>query len=438
MDVSLPLNDRINLAKQLNLPLEQFNALVSHANHAYEVFKDLGPFYGQEHIKEPTFRITAQPVMLPKFAQEQLRTFGNDVLLLGSALKQLPETYKNQLGEGLDYRIPFTWRVDAILKDDGTIAINELEGVDGANALMMAEQLAYHLQSREDSTAAHVISAIRKICGITDVYSHCKIALLKVNNPHIVNARKFVEIVKKLSGGTIQIDVLLEEEIRNNSIQPKWDEYQAVLNEAAFSPQELLGMGVQDSQLVFSGSYIGLINKGVFALVFDPKLKEFWGRHLGLVVLDRLQKLMIPSRFVTSVEDIQQARKQRNVVKASWTGYETSIINRGKGVALPMGDVEQSTQERWEYLQELFSQGARVIVQDFVMPGKVHAYLRKKGTTLEAVDWYNRICIKYVCDGDPNKEPLPSVTMTALEATLGPNVIPAGRKCAFTAATFGN
>ena len=49
------------------------------------------------------------------------------------------------------------------------------------------------------------------------------------------------------------------------------------------------------------------------------------------------------------------------------------------------------------------------------------------------MSWYNRLCVKYVVDGNPNAEVAPEVYPTAAEVTLGPEVVPAGRKCAFTA-----
>ena len=73
---------------------------------------------------------------------------------------------------------------------------------------------------------------------------------------------------------------------------------------------------------------------------------------------------------------------------------------------------------------------------DFVKPAQIHAFLRKKGTTLEEVNWYNRVCVKYVVEGDPEDDIMPNVAMTAVEVTLGPDIVPAGRECAFTAGAF--
>jgi hypothetical protein len=109
----------------------EFERLLLTANNAYAIMTNLGPFYGKEEIKEPTFRMTAEPVKLSKVAKEALLQFGEDLLRLGKVLPELPEEIKKKLGEGLIYDVPPTWRVDAILSEDGSIKINEVEGLDG-------------------------------------------------------------------------------------------------------------------------------------------------------------------------------------------------------------------------------------------------------------------------------------------------------------------
>ena len=85
---------------------------------------------------------------------------------------------------------------------------------------------------------------------------------------------------------------------------------------------------------------------------------------------------------------------------------------------------------------KLVKKGYIIIAQEYVKPGRIKALLRKKGTNLEPVKWYNRICVKYVCENNPNQRKVPAVALIALEVTLGPDIIPAGRKCAFTAGKF--
>jgi hypothetical protein len=59
-------NDRKIHAQQLGLTLEEFDHLVDSSNKSYEIIKDLGPFYCKEEVKDPTFRVTAEPVSLPE------------------------------------------------------------------------------------------------------------------------------------------------------------------------------------------------------------------------------------------------------------------------------------------------------------------------------------------------------------------------------------
>ncbi|HSX09943.1 MAG TPA: hypothetical protein VLF93_07340 [Candidatus Saccharimonadales bacterium] len=428
------VNEREDHAKRLGLCLKHFDEYVSSANHAYDVIRDLGPFYGREDVKDPTFRITAQPVKLPKGSKAQLTTFGNDLYHLGRALQLLPQEQKKKLGKSLDFRIPPTWRIDAIVNEQGQLKVNEVEGVDSANALMMAEQLAYDLQTFEESTAAKIIPTFKAMA--THKKKHYRLAFIRnifPYNPHTVNHERLIKFIKILSKGTITSDLLDEENIRTGVIMPDWSKYDGIINHTSLTPEEIYSMGVKEEQLYAAGNYNAMVNKGVFALLFDPELKEFWLEKLGKERFDRLTSLLIPTRFVTSIEDLENARKAGKVVKVSWADKKTELINRSKGVAMPVDSLVQGEDERWDTLKELFSQGVTLIIQDFVMPTKIHAMLRKKGFTLEPVDWYNRVCVKYVAEDNPNIDITPSVALTATEVTLGPEIIPAGRNCAFTA-----
>lgn len=436
--VQMHQHDRTIHARNLRLTIAEFDRLLSSANHAYEILKDLGPFYGKEGLKEPTFRITAEPVQLPQKASEILTQLGNDLLYLGQALPKLPVSYKKQAGEELDYKLPPTWRVDAILDKWGNIKMNEIEGVDSASALMVAEQLAYNLKTLDQSTASYLIPTIKKLCKI-EIEANCKIALIRMNvytNPHTPNALRFIEMLESLSSNTLKIDLFDEQKIRTGKIRPLWENYHGIINETLLSCKGLQNLGISKEKLISNGNYNALGNKGIFALLFDNKLKSFWGKEIGKVRLERLQKAMIPSKFIRSIKELNKARKNKKVIKVSWTKGDMVILNRSKGVAIPEGDIEQSSDERWELLKQLLKEGVKIIVQDYVKPKKIKAYLRKKGTTLEEVNWYNRICVKYVCEGDPNLENSPNVALTAIEVTLGPNIIPSGRECAFTAGKF--
>lgn len=431
-------NDREQRAIGLGLSLKRFDELINSANAAYEILRDLGPFYGREDIKDPTFRITAEPVFLPKKSKEQFELLGGDLLAVGKALLKLPEIYKDKLSDKVDYRIPPTWRIDAILDQDGEIKMNELEGVDSASALMVAEQLAYNLQTLNKSTAALLIPTIKSMVKVPHRGDKYKIAVLRAyleGNPHTSNAKRFVELLEKLSGGSLKIDLLDGEQLRSGKIKPNWNKYHGVINETILSSRALSRLGIRTKLVLSSGNFNAIGNKGVFALIFDKKLKTFWKKEIGIDRLERLQKILIPTKFIETEKDLKAARKAGKVVKVSWANNMV-LLNRSKGVAIPEGDLEQSSDERWEQLRELLLEGVKLIAQNYVKPARLKALLRKKGTTLEPIEWYNRVCVKYIVQGDPTAEETNSVKPTAIEVTLGPDVIPAGRACAFTAGTF--
>lgn len=431
-------NDREDHAKRLGLTLSEFDRLVTSSNTAYEIIKELGPFYGREDSIEPTFRITAEPIRLPEGSRSQLTQLGNDLLLLGRALKNLPTEYRAILGEDLIYSVPLTWRIDTIITEDGKLKVNEIEGQDGASALMMAEQRAYHLQKFTESTAAKLISALEQM-SLKPINGVIKIAFIRVdilNNPCSPNAERFVNFVSTLSNGKVQLEHMNEVDICSGELKPDWSSYSGVISETSMSPQQLFSYGVTPEQLLAAGNYNALVNKGLFAILFENELEEFWIENLTQDVYLRLKDSLIPSSFIKTREDLEKAREEGKVVKVFWAGTNTALINRSKGVALPHGDVEQSSDERWDFLATLLDQGVKLIAQDFVKPALIKTFLRKKGITLEPVEWYNRLCVKYVPEGNPNSEEVPSVALTAMEVTLGPDVIPAGRKCAFTAGAF--
>ena len=431
----LHINEREEHARRLGLSVRQFDLLVKSANHAYDVIRDLGPFYGREEVKDPTFRITAKPVSLPAGSKEQLTTFGNDLIYVAKALQSLPQNYKDDLGDDLDYKIPPTWRIDAILNAKNQLMVNEVEGVDSANALMMAEQLAYDLQPLNESTAAKLIPTFKAMSepNKDGIYKLAFIRVLVPYNPHTVNHARLIKFLDILSKGQIKAELLDESSLRSGLEMPDWKTFSGVINHTSLSPKELKSMGITDKQLLAAGNYSALVNKGVFALLFDEALEAFWNEHIGADRLERLRHMLIPSSFIRTDADLQHAQKQGKVVKVSWAGKNTHLINRSKGVAMPDDSIEQGSQERWDLLQQLLLQGVKLIAQDFVEPAQIPTLLRKKGTTLEMVEWYNRVCVKYVAQGNPNGPTVEGVSLTATEVTLGPDVIPAGRKCAFTA-----
>ena len=425
-------NDRLDHAKRLGLSLEEFDRLVASANHAYEIIKDLGPFYGSEENKEPTFRITAEPVTLPKGSQETLTQLGNDIVHLAKALQSLPDKNKKELGDELEYAISPTWRVDIILDEKGQMKLNEIEGQDGANALMIAEQLAYGLQTIEKSTAAKLILTLIAMCEPQENGKYT-IAHIRIDNPHNTNADRFIDFIDKLSKGTLKIVHINENHLISGEVKLDWHKYAGIILEPSFAPKEFYTMGLPKHKIISNGIYNAMVNKGVFALLFDKELEGYWKKSLGEERFERLKNIFIPTTFIKTVDDLKKARQEGKVVKVSWAGEKAYLVNRSKGVAMPIADLEHGSEERWNMLEELLQQGIRMVAQDLVIPARIPAFLRRKGITLEPVEWYNRVCVKYVADGSTRNDTLPNISLAATEVTLGPDVIPAGRKCAFTA-----
>lgn len=420
------------LARNLHLNLEEFNRLLSSANDAYDVIKKLGPFYGPEENKELTFRTTSEPVHMPVGSKKTLETLGDDLLHIARSLQNLPEKEKLRLPTNLDFRIPPTWRIDVILDEEGRMRVNEIEGQDGASALMVAEQIAYKLQTLSQSTAAELSLTLKKICHHVGPEPY-NIVYIRVDNQHNTNADRFIEFIHKVSKGSVAIDHINENAVISGKLKPKWDIYTGAIVETSYASQKFYDLGLKQDRVISVGIHNALVNKGVFALFFDKQLEGFWREQLGVERFSRLFEILIPSHFVDTPRELKEARKQGKVVKVSWAEERAHLVNRSKGVAIPDDSVEQGTDERWNMLDELLKQGVRMISQDYVVPKKISSYLRKKGTNLEYIDWYNRVCVKYVAHGNPNEDVLPTVALTATEVTLGPEVVPAGRKCAFTA-----
>ncbi len=431
-------NDREHIALGLGLSLLEFDSLIESANKAYRVIQNMGPFYGKEEIKEPTFRTTAKPVILTQEHKKQLELLGEDLLAVGKALHNLPDLYKDRLSDKADYKIPPTWRVDAILDQNGQIRMNELEGVDSASALMVAEQLAYNLQTLEQSTIASLVPTIKAMAVPLKADKKYRIAMIRASlkgNLHTPNAKRFAELLESLSDNKISVDLIDGEKLRMGKVKPKWDKYHGVINETLFSSKMLGKLGLRQRQILSSGNFNAIGNKGVFALIFDKQLEKFWKKEIGIEALKRLQAILIPTKFINTIRALNSEKALGKVVKISWSDNMV-LLNRSKGVAIPEGDLEQSSDERWDKLKELLQAGAKLISQEYVKPAQIKAFLRKRGNNLEPVEWYNRVCVKYVVNGDPHHKHTNKVSMTAVEVTLGPNVIPAGRQCAFTAGTF--
>lgn len=431
----LHINDRIALAKGLDLSLERFDSLVESANRAYEYFKNTGPFYGSEDVNEPTFRITAEAVSIPNKEVEKLKLIGKDLVKLGRSLVRLPQNYKDKIGNDLIFRVPVTFRIDAILDTNNKLVINEIEGMDGAISLMVAEQLAYDLRPVASLTHAKLIELYRKMFPSKQI-KLCFIRSNVLTSPFTANAKRFNELLESYSSKEIRCDLFDFEDIKSSKVNPDFSSYDGIFNDTYLNPQELFAVGVPEEKLLTAGNYSALVVKGVFALVFEAELEEFFITEIGKESLDRLRNILIPTHFINSKEDLELAKRNEKVVKVAWAKDNMAVANRSAGVAVPKGETIHATEDRWRELEGYLDLGYTLIAQDFVEPKKIEAFLRKKGTSLEKVDWYNRICVKFVPENNPNDENLPEVEVTAMEATLGPDVIPAGRASSFTAVIF--
>lgn len=374
----IPTKNRQTLATNLGLDLSTFDNLITSANYAYDYMKDNGPFYGRGVDKEPTFRICAKPINLPNGSKKLALDLGNDIFHLAQVLHLLPAENKKLLGKGVDFRIPPMWRVDIILDEKGTFHLNEIEGQDGANALMMALQQAYHLQALQESTAAQLVETLKRMC-IQQKNNHYKIAYLRVNNYHTPNAQRFIKYIEKISNGTVLLEHFFDDELREGTILPHWESYAGVISECSLSPTELYAFGIKEEQIVLVGNYNAIANKGVMALLFEENLKSFWLKKLGEERFDRLKHIFIPTRWIKTLDDLKRAREKGMVVKVSWAGRDTTLINRSKGLALPSDTLPHGSDERWDLLKDLLTKGVSLIAQEFIMPTQISIFLRKKG-----------------------------------------------------------
>ncbi|MBI4097265.1 MAG: hypothetical protein HY428_02515 [Candidatus Levybacteria bacterium] len=417
-------------ADVLGLSPEAFWKLLGSANKANDIFIELGPFYGKDKKGEaPTFRITAEPLYLPKTYERELQILGGDVLSYARALARLPQDYRQVLGPDVSFVIPQTWRLDLIFDETERLQVNEVQVNDGADGLMVAEQIAYGLRPLSDSTAYYLAEAYKNRFKKAD--NTTRIAWVRQSefSSYTPNARRMSEFINLVSSGTVTTDFIYKSDLP----AANWDQYDGVVNTSYTSPTELAAVGLDESKLVNPGSYAALENKGAFALLSDELLRNFWINQLGSETFERLQYFFIPTAFVSTDEMIDSAQRQNGVIKAFEADGYMDILDSGKGVFGPWCDFAQ-----WQQCYMMFDRGVRFIAQPFVTPKQFTAFMRTRGgKNLERMDGlYNRICAKFVATGDPH-ELTTDVLLTAVEATLGKGRKPVGKDCCFTAVAFG-
>lgn len=401
-------------AKNLGLSAERFTDLLDQAKSAYDWFVDNGPFYST--TKEPSFRLSAEPIVLPEKYLNQLQIIGEDIKALDSALVELPALAKETLGQDISFTTEPSWRLDIILDEKGEININEIQVDDGADALMIGEQMAYGLTTLDQSTAAALDKAYRlKLQAKTDQPLNLVAIWTNTNpriDPYISNAQKMAEYLSQVSQGKTKLTLLQA----GNNFNP--DAFDGVIN-CCVSPSKLPFL---PEQILSQTNFSAIDNKGLFALMTDRNLIEFWLNTLGRERYSRLEKVLIPSKFISDKNDLLEALNDENsVVKSYWAKGDAELLQSGQGVFGPWNDFRK----KWGAL-DMFEAGFKFIRQQFVIPARIPAIvLNGNRRSLEKVNWYNRICAKYV-----------QGQLIAVEMTLGPLIVPTKHICCFAPVIF--
>lgn len=417
----------IERASALELSPDVFINKLAKVNAVYDRIMSLGPFYGKD-IKgqNPSFRVTAEPLLLPRRFQEELKQLGQDIYVLAGCLVLLPSSYRAILGDGWSLHTPFSLRIDAIIDDQDKLYVNEVQISDGGDGRMIGLQLAYGLGTLQDSTAWYTVDFIKDRYTQKGITSP-RIAFIRqnlVDSPYATNAKRMQEFLAQASGEDVQFSLVDRDELD----MVNWDLFDGVINYAYVRENDLVKKGIDPDKILCVGdaSYIG--SKALFALLHDSKLNQFWQQVLGEDIFQRLRSYFIPSTIIESKEQITQAKDNRLVVK-TYDSERLSMLGAARGVFGPWNLGE----EEWLKAYMIFGNGGKLIEQKYIVPKKFPAFLRShSGKNLERVSWYNRICAKYVAPTSSRKE----VVLTGLEATLGKNEKPSGVGCAFTSIDF--
>lgn len=399
---------------------------LARANAVYDKIVGLGPFYGKDIKGEtPSFRVSAEPLMLPQHLKNTYAQLGQDTYLLAQTLPLLPDPCISLIGAGWSPQIPFLWRLDTIIDDKDNVFVNEIQISDGADGRMIGLQLAYGLTTLEQSTTGHIVEYVARRYRNNDLIPP-RIAFIRhglSNNPYASNAKRMHEFLITTSNG--KVDFALMD--RGQLDEIKWEQFQGVINYAFIREADLLASGVTREKLLCVGDACYIGSKAVFALLNDRGLEGFWLNYLGSDIFQRIKKRFIHSTFVKGAYDITSAKNNGAVVKI----YDTerlSVLGASRGVFGPW----DLTDEGWKPAYSFLDNGSRLIVQDFVRPKRLPVLLRKNGgRNLEQVEWYNKIAAKYVVLPDEK-----TMTLTGLEATLGSSQKPASKGCCITAVDF--
>lgn len=388
--------------------------LLTQANRAYDRVVALGPFYGKD-IKDqnPSFRMAAEPVRLP--FRREYGQLGNDIAKLGETIPSLPKDSLDVLGKDWTKLMPFLWRIDSIVAEDGRMFVNEVQISDGCDGRMTGLQKAYGLGEPKDTTPGAIVDYVTHQYGGVP-----NIAFIRhdiINPPYVSNNRRMQEYLQEVGKDRANFTMADKTELATTD----WTQFDGVINYAFVRVQDLVNGGIKENQIICPGdtSYLG--SKGLFALLHDSSLAPFWQERLG-DAFGRLKNHFIKSELVKSSSDITNARDSGAVVKVFNTD-RLSRLGAARGVFGPWDD-------SWDEAYSHLDQGSGLIAQEFVRPKKLPMLVRASGgRSLRAEELYNKVAVKYVSNGD-------RMVLTGVECTLGEREKPAGKGCVIVPATL--
>ncbi len=416
--------DLIDKASALGINSSQFQSQLLGANQAYDRIVQLGPFYGSD-IKgqNPSFKTSSSPLKLPAHLRSVYEGLGQDIALLGKTLPTLPAESQALLGKDWSPLIPFLWRIDSIIDENGQVLVNEVQISDGCDGRMTGLQMAYGLATPEDSTPGHTVNYL--VNRFQQRTQPPKIAFIRHDvsgSPYTSNARRMHEYLSDAARDRVTFTLADKTAFESTD----WKEFDGIINYAFVKVKELEKHGIAEQQILCPGdaAYIG--SKAVFALLHDAQLDNFWRTNLGSDSLNRLKDHFIKSAFVKDSGDIKNAKDSGAVVKV-FDAERLSAIGAARGVFGPWDLADESWNEAFIHLD----MGSGLIVQDFIRPQKLPVLLRSNnGRNLQRAELHNKIAAKYV------ESPQREMQLTGLEATLGESEKPAGKGCCITAVQF--
>lgn len=395
----------------LGLSPEVFARNLAQANNAYQNIVDLGPFYG-ENIRgqSPSFKVSAQPLLLPAHLKDSYTQLGQDISSLAYAIPSLPDKALSLMGKDWSPMVPFLWRMDSILDGEDRLFVNEIQISDGCNGRMTGLQLAYSLTTLQESTQGFVVNYLINKYGPSDT-SPPRVAFIRhdiVNSPYAASALRTHEFLVGAAGGKVDFHLTDKNQLESTD----WSKFDGIINYAFVRVQRLLENGITEDQILCPGDACYIGSKALFVLIHDSALSSFWQEHLGTDIFDRLKRHFIKSNLVKDTSDIKNAKDSGFVVKIFNT-ERLSTLGASRGVFGPWDISDETWQEAYIHLDK----GSGLLTQEFVKPKRFPILIRNHdGSNLQRMKWYNnRISAHYVLADISGT----NVALTGLEATLG-------------------